>query len=533
MNFNELGNGVGLIYSTDIEGNFINTGSTNTKTNASAIKLDALSRGGEGFSLSAKGEIIFDVIGVDDLISSLLIDTVEQIDTSSPVSISTGLEEAAAQDLATAINNYIPVSGANYNAFTVGKKVVLQASTSFGDTLNGDVVNITVASPLLQTITEVDVFGGSEGGGLVSEINGALYFLNASDTAVVGDLSGSTEITEYLIMRGNQVSPFTHKQTIASTSISDLKRFDRLSVLELGASGNTDLDTIEGVFAENDMLILLNTSPYTITINDLSINSGNLKISQSSFQMINDDYVMWLIYVEDSTDGLVWKEINRVPKTVEAGSITDIELADLSVDTASVQDLAITTAKIALNAITQAQIAGLSIGTAEIIDLSITQAKLGLTSVGLAQLIALSVDSTILAANSVTTVKILDSNVTLEKLEDGLKKGFFTFPISFETDELGIVKAKIPFALEVTELLFSVGKDIEGTEDATFIPKNHAGTAMSSGQIDPTGGAVIGNDFSSTPTGNNIFSEGEAMRFETIKPTPGGKGVVTVCYTRL
>ena len=134
--------------------------------------------------------------------------------------------------------------------------------------------------------------------------------------------------------------------------------------------------------------------------------------------------------------------------------------------------------------------------------------------------------------DAVTTPKILDEAVTADKVSSGLKVTDFTMPISWETNELGIVKRYIPYDnFTVTGVFLSVSKGIEATDDKTLIVKNDAGTAMTGGQIDVPAGDPIGNDFTSSPSANNSFVAGEAMQFETLAATPGGKAVVTVYGT--
>lgn len=531
----DLGNNSGLLYATDKSGLvFLINGTKNNDAGAEAIKRDALTRAGEGYPISAQGAVEFSVVGANDSITDFTINGVSQFNTVGGfIPITLGMESDAAQDLVDAVNSYIPPSGANYTGFAIGGKAYFNAPSDFGSTLNGDVLAIVVGLPASQTIVLTDVDGGSDGDEVISEVNGRRYFINSDSAAVPGDLTGATEITDEIVMRGSQNAVATLSQTIASASVTNLDRYSNISVLELGAGGATDLDVIKGDFAIHDIIIIKNTSAFTITVNDLSINSGNLKLSPTTFAQINDDYLMLLMYIDDPIDGLVFKELFRTPQGVAVDSITDVELAPLSVGTPELKALSVTAAQIALTTITQAQMALLSIGTPELIDGSVTNPKIGALAVDTAELALLAVDTAQLKDDAITTAKILDSNVTLEKLEADLQKGFFTMSISWDsTTEIGQIKAKIPFDLTVDEILVSVADTIEATDDATFIPKNNAGTAMTDGTVDVPSGTVIGNDFTSTPTANNTFVAGEKMIFETLKGTPGGRAEVTVCYTR-
>lgn len=525
----QFGNNLGLLYITKNDGTtFINTGTTNSANGVQTIKEHALTRSAVPYAIGAVGSYQFTVIGGADTIINLTINGIDQFDVLSPVAVVLGDLTGAASDLADAINAYTAASGANYSAYAIGGTCYFQAPPSYGSSVNGDVVL------LVQTIgnitgTATNIAGGSDGGEVYSGINGARYWMYANAAAVVGNLGSAVEITEYVVKRGTEAQVPSQAQTIASSSVTGLTRYAAISVLDLGAGGAVNLDVITGEPALNDILILKNTSAFTITVRDQSLSSGNIILSPTSFAMVNDNYIISLMYINDPTDGLVWKEIWRVPLTVAANSITQTELALLSVGTPELIDLSVTAAKIAANTITQGEMAALSIGTPELIAASVTQAKLALLSVGTPQLILLSVDSTILAANSVITAKILDDNVTIPKMEDDANRFMFHCPLSFElATEVGQMKVELPVACTVEKISGSVIKLIEATDDATMIPKNNAGVVMTAGQIDFTAAAPIGNVFTSTPTGNNTFLANEIMIFETSKITYGGIAWCTV-----
>lgn len=102
------------------------------------------------------------------------------------------------------------------------------------------------------------------------------------------------------------------------------------------------------------------------------------------------------------------------------------ELADNSVDTAALQNLAIVTAKVAALAITEALVAVDAISTAKIVALAVTSAKvaveaiteekLAAESVSTAKIKLLAVTSAILAAESVTTAKVGALAITEAKI---------------------------------------------------------------------------------------------------------------------
>lgn len=525
----DFGNNIGLLYATDDPGTtFYITGVDNNAVGVNLIKTDALNRASVGYAVSSQGAYEFTAIAANDTVLTFKINGVDQFDPLSPVAVLLGDLTGAATLLAAAINVYTPPSGANYTAYVVGAKVYCIAAPSFGSTLNGDIVLLTQSLGNISGTT-TNVENGADGSEDISAINGRRYWMNADISAVTGSIVGAVEITPYVVMKGVQAQTAQESHTIATSSITLGDRRDRLTVVDLGAGGATNLDTILGEPAIHDILVLKNTSAFTITPRDLSLSSGNIVLSPTSFAMVDDNYFLTLMYVNDATDGLVWKELWRTPQTVGANSITQTELALLSVGTPELQALAVTAAKIAANTITQGQMAPLSIGTLELIAASVTQAKLGLLSVGTPQLILLSVDSTILAPDAVITSKILDGNVTVLKLETSLQTEVIVVPVSFEEAAvMGLMKVTLPYDCTVVQIDAAVVKVIIAGDDATIIPKDHGGAVMTAGQIDLTAAAPTGNIFSSTPTGNNTFLAGEVLSLETSKVTPGGIALVSV-----
>lgn len=533
-NINKLGNGIGYLYIQDLDGNLVVPGVPNNSSGVRSIRQHALVSSPIGYTISAKGSIDFETIGSNQNITSIQIDSVEQFDTGSPIAVVAGASTQAAIDVAVAINSYIPISGVNYKAVAVGRKVFLLAPESAGASVNGDVVLLTIGVPADHTITIENIDGGSNGEELISEVTGFNYYLNATPDAVIGDIAvpGTEDISRYIIGRGTNQQIPTVTQQIANTSVTDLERYSQIQVLKLTAAGATNLDSINGDFAMHDILIVRNMSAFTITMNDLSINSGNIKLNPTTFAMTNDNYIMWLMRINDPTDGVVWQEICRVPRGIDADSITDTELAALSVGTSELKDTAVTTAKIALLAITNALMAANSVGTNEIIDLNVTTDKINDLAVTVAKIANLAVTTAKINDLAVTTDKIADEAVTIAKTETTLKTELITVPVVFETGHIGQVKVELPYNCTVQKISAAVTKLIEATDDAVIIPKNNAGTAMTDGQIDLTASAPIGNSFTSSPSGNNTFTTGQSLTLEISKTTSGGEALVSVHVLR-
>ena len=529
MALNELGTG-GLLYITQPNGiDFINSGIENNSIGVEQISRHATVGSPIGFKVNGKGLVCFENIGIAGFINSLSINGVEQFGVSDPIAVS-GLPEQAATDLADAVNAWTPISGANYKASAVGIKVTLTPYSSVGSDNNGDTVVLTVSDPLI-TFTTEDVSGGSDGSELISPSYGARYFMNTSSGAVEGDITGAEEITSAIVKRGTEASIPTLTQQVANDSITSLERITNITYLNLTASGATDLKSIEGSFALGDILIAYNSSAFAVTLQDLSIDGGNLIISPSTFEMLDSNYVMWMMYVNDTVSGQVFKEINRTPSTFANDSVSTVSIVDNAITTAKIINDAVTTDKIINDAITTGKIINDAITTDKIINDAVTSDKILNQSVTSEKLALTSVDASILATDAVTVDKILNGAVTLEKLDTSLTVDMFTFPISWETGKQGIIEAKIPYKCSVTEILISISSPIASTDEAIAIFKDNGSLAM--GQSDIPQNTPLGNGFTVIPVANNEFLPGEVMRFETTKPTAGGEAVCTVCVNRV
>ena len=330
-------------------------------------------------------------------------------------------------------------------------------------------------------------------------------------------------------MKGMQTQMTSYSQTISSdSSITGLVRGSQFSVLDLGAGGATNLDSITGEPAINDILILKNVSAYTVTVRDLTLSTGNILLSPTSFSMLNEEYNLMLQYINHSTYGNIWMEIHRTPISVASDSITSTELANLSVGTAELQTAAVTTAKIAALAIDNSLLAANAVQTTNITDLNVTTAKINDLAVTTAKIAALAVDEAQIADGAVATAKIADGAVTVGKLDTSVATGIFTVPVVFTADYYGQVKVELPVDCSIIKVSASVTKNINITDDATIIFKDQSLASM--GQTDLTGGATIGNSFTLSPTSNNTFLANETLTLETSKVTDGGEAIVSVHY---
>lgn len=209
---------------------------------------------------------------------------------------------------------------------------------------------------------------------------------------------------------------------------------------------------------------------------------------------------------------------------------------------------AVTTAKIADDAVTLAKVQDVAANSVLVRDANssgvLTEKALATTQILIGDgtgftAAALSGDVTMtnagvvtLAANSVITADITDANVTPAKLSSSANKGQFAVQLEFDhAAKVGVIKYQICSTCTIDGIYATVNR-VPATDTATVIAKNHGMVAMTGGQIDITTALALGNIVSATPTGNNTFTAGEQMTFETSKTTKEACTItVVVCYT--
>jgi hypothetical protein len=119
---------------------------------------------------------------------------------------------------------------------------------------------------------------------------------------------------------------------------------------------------------------------------------------------------------DESVDTNALIDLAVVTAKVAALAITEGKLAENSVATAKIVALAVTTAKIAAAAVTEEKLGNESVAEAKIKALAVTAAKLAAESVTEAKIGALAVTAAKIAAEAVTTGKIANLAVTAAKI---------------------------------------------------------------------------------------------------------------------
>lgn len=222
--------------------------------------------------------------------------------------------------------------------------------------------------------------------------------------------------------------------------------------------------------------------------------------------------------------------------TVKSAAVTAVSAN--SVDTAAIQALAVTAAKIANATITATQIALLGVTTAVIADGAVTTAKIG----------SLQVATSNLADNAVTTVKITDANVTSAKLASGLTLAGTTTVATLVTTAKGSVTAAPTGSanfglLNVGDQGFAGGGgtnfvgSVSGTAIATNLAAGFAGNqidlqlaGVSKFMVNASGGLLANNASFVSVVGG---ASGNAFQWASATATPGTDADYTLTSTEM
>ena len=316
-NIGKLGNGVGRIYITEPDGASITSNLSNTTAEVAAIKRDGAGRGPVSAEILPTVELTI-TTALAGLINAASIDGISQIGAAG-VPIIVGDEEQTARDVADAINVSAPPSGPRWTGVAKGKVVVLSAPKGSGDDLNGQVASVTFTGGSTITI-EPAVTGGSDGSGVFDKDSGARYFFNDSSAAVAGDLTGSEEITPFIIVKGLQSKKSREDLVIAAGTITP-SRVSQLTDLVIdteSAAATDDLDFIDATeFFEGDEVNISGLDPAKVSkLRDKSIGSGNIETANDvSFSTGTPNNNIRLKLVIDAILGPLWFEVGRNPTT--------------------------------------------------------------------------------------------------------------------------------------------------------------------------------------------------------------------------
>lgn len=106
-------------------------------------------------------------------------------------------------------------------------------------------------------------------------------------------------------------------------------------------------------------------------------------------------------------------------------------------------------------------------------------------------------------------------------------------PVSFETGEVGTIFIDFPYACTILSYQFVCTKALAGTDAGTIQFADNAGTNMTGGLATIPASTAFGTKVGATITAGGDVAQNDDIRITTAKTTAGGRGFVSITYTRL
>lgn len=330
---------------------------------------------------------------------------------------------------------------------------------------------------------------------------------------------------------------YLDKELTAGGGTKNLSNQEFESRYRIFSSGSVTLTsswTIQQDPAESPIENLLFTIRYEA---DISLNGNSITFFGTTMPSELTDKQC---YIYAKYDGSSWQVIFW-PDWDEDNIILKRHLQDGSVDTNELADDSISLVKLDSNDYSQGSlVVGDSSGDPSSLTAGSSGNMLIIDGNGDIVWVTMSGDvnidgtgATTIQNNSITNSMVPDDTIKPNKTTDNLKLDLIPLETSFESNEIGDYKIRLPFKGQVNQLDAYVTKAIEASDEATITPKDNSNTTMTGGSITLTAGSSIGTGFSSTPTGNNTFGPGDILTFTTEKSTAGGKATLSIEVERL
>ena len=562
-----LGNSVGWIYVTQPDGTSLVSSLLNATDYARQVKAMGVSASSLALNQAAVGTINISACTGNGSITQILIGGINQISSSIAYTGATTPSQLAAL-IVTGINNYTP-TGNDYTSLNIAGVVYVLAPSTAGSSVNG--LSITVSNTGNLTSSSTDLSGGSDASNVYDQNFGYRFFLNATSGAVEGDLTGSTEITNFIVQRGMQAAADSQNVTISSGLISPIRNSSNgiLIVNTEGSAASDDLtDIVPTGWAEWDTVIIRGVNAARIVTVK---SSGNIRLSGSNdFSTGGNEKTLTIQYHSG-----IFYETARSTQSI--GSVNDYRTAGFPFDLEGAETTAIgagggsKTLTVGAQKKLQSFTGNVTLGADYTITLDNTGAIAGDEFV-------LYYDATItkgafdikvvgLQTKTLTATQALrgsfaiycyftgsgwatnlfynffnvsplpkiendfieDGTITAAKLNTSARTEILTVPVSFEaTFNNATNKVKLPYACTVKSIYAIATKAIANTDNATITLKDNGGTGMTGGVITFTASDAQNTAYSSSVTANNTLSSGDLLTILCAKTTGGGAALVTI-----
>lgn len=337
--------------------------------------------------------------------------------------------------------------------------------------------------------------GPLSGSGSFDATYGRRYFINASVSAPVGDVTGATEITDQIVNRGTEQNVDKQSVILASDEATFSRR-SNTTILVVDTEGGAPTDTLSTITANNvadgDILIIQGLAASKVTTVD---TANNISLSGPDFAT-GDISLNIILKYDDATSS--WGEVARSGSSIGAGAVGTSEIASG----------AVTTDKLATDSVTADKIATGAVGSDEIATDAVGSDEIAAEAVGIDELAA--------------TLKeeVLNYTVSMQDFDPA------PAAVSYECG------VEVPYNCTVTKVRGEVVVKLGDVEVGEIQMKNNAGTNMANGLLSFIACALPGVDASVSPTTNNTFTTGQLIKMQVDKPTQGGLINVQIFVTR-
>lgn len=321
----DLGNGRGIIYMTDLSSNILKI-APNTNQGAINIRANGLVVAPLAARRAAYGTLTVTSAAGSGTITAVNVNGVNQI--SSPITVASTSPSVVAAQIATAINNNSS-STPDCTAVAVGAIVYISTPQSLGATANGYVIAVSVTGGAIE-YTSTALTNGSSDDGLVDTNLGKLFYLNADydgsglsggGTASPSNLTNAIEITKYMVNRGLQTGLLSDALTIASGSLNSFDRSSSITVVEIATEGGAPTDALgqinsSGCVVGDILMLRAATASNVVTIEDYRTTTSGAAapnlILNNGQQFVTDGSNTLMVQLREvSGVGLCWAEIGR------------------------------------------------------------------------------------------------------------------------------------------------------------------------------------------------------------------------------
>jgi len=329
-----LGNGIGYVYEVDPSGNIVNYWPNNLGIEMYLRSISHMKAPLAGEKRAFGQQTITTVTGASN-ITALNINAVDQL--GGTVAVTAGNPTQTATDIVAQINATTPGSGPRFTAISQGA-VITFLSPNSGTAENGFVIAWVDSVPGNVVLTgDSTIHDGSSPSGTYDTrtvMKGTRTFLNSSTGAAANNLTGATEITSIINIRGTQ-SPTDVQQITASASTITYTRNQQETLLIV--QGGVNVEVINGIGAQaGDKVTIVGYAAgngFTAIDRTVATAAGkNIVLDAAeSYASAGPPDMLNLFYLNDNTLGFVFSDRQGAAVTtskVRTAAATPIRLGN-------------------------------------------------------------------------------------------------------------------------------------------------------------------------------------------------------------